>query len=135
MPQKSKLSREKSSRSVTQEADARSYRVLFASAPVGIFRSTPAGRFIEVNPALVRLLGYTSTEEVLALQLPDDLYIDPAQREALRAQYEASGLLDGVAVRWKRTDRSVLNNYTLGWKPRDERYDRDNSFCTVKASQ
>jgi PAS domain S-box-containing protein len=120
MPQKPKLSRKKKVWSVTQEADARSYRVLFASAPVGIFRSTPAGRFIEVNPALVQMLGYASAEEVLALQLPDDLYVDPAQREALRAQYEAGGLLDGVAVRWRRTDRSVLNNYTLGRKPRDK---------------
>jgi PAS domain S-box-containing protein len=104
MPQKPKLPRGKKGWSVTQEADARSYRMLFASAPVGIFRSTPAGRFIEVNPALVQMLGYASAEDVLTLQLPDDLYVDPAQREALRAQYEAGGLLDGVAVRWKRKD-------------------------------
>jgi PAS domain S-box-containing protein len=82
MPQKSKLSRKKKGWSVTQEADARSYRLLFEAAPVGIFRSTPAGRFIEVNPALVHLLGYESAEDVLALQLPDDLDGDPAQQEA-----------------------------------------------------
>jgi PAS domain-containing protein len=120
LPQKPKLPRGKKGWSVTQEADARSYRLLFEAAPVGIFRSTPAGRFIEVNPALVQMLGYASVEDVLALQLPDGLYGDPAHRQALRAQYEASGLLDGVAVRWRRTDRSVLNNYTLGRKPRDK---------------
>lgn len=82
MPQKSKLSREKKGWSVTQEADAPSYCMLLDAALVRIFRSTPAGRFIEVNPALVQMLGYASTEEVLARQLPDDLYVEPAQREA-----------------------------------------------------
>ena len=50
-------------------------RALFEHALVGIFRSTPAGRFTAVNPALVRMLGYASAAEVLALTLPQDLYV------------------------------------------------------------
>jgi PAS domain S-box-containing protein len=68
---------------------------------VGIFHSTPQGRFTAVNPALVQLLGYASAAEVLALQLPDELYVEPAQRAWLRVTYEAGGVLDGVEVRWK----------------------------------
>lgn len=41
------------------------YRTIFENAPLGIFRSTLEGRFIEVNPALAELLGYTSPREVL----------------------------------------------------------------------
>ena len=41
-------------------------------------------------------------EEVLALTLPQDLSVDPAQRQALRACSEATGVLEGVEVRWKR---------------------------------
>ena len=77
-------------------------RALFEHALVGIFRSTPAGRFTAVNPALVRMLGYASAAEVLALTLPQDLYVDPAQWQALRACSEATGVLEGVEVRWKR---------------------------------
>lgn len=75
---------------------------LFEHALEGIFRSTPAGRFTAVNPALVRILGYESAEEVLALTLPDDLYVDPTQRAHLRAAYEAAGVLEGVEVHWKK---------------------------------
>src|SRR3989442_14335509 len=75
---------------------------LFEHARVGIFRSTPAGRFTAVNPALVRMLGYASAAEVLALTLPQDLYVDPAQWQALRACSEATGVLEGAEARWKR---------------------------------
>jgi PAS domain S-box-containing protein len=77
------------------------YQQLVAHTRVGIFRSTPQGRFTDVNPALVHMLGYASATEVLALKLPSELYVDPAQRAWLRATYEASGVLDGVEVRWK----------------------------------
>jgi PAS domain S-box-containing protein len=69
------------------------YRSFFEHAVEGIFRSTPEGRFTEVNPALVRLLGYESAEEVLALRLPEDLYVDPLQRAHLRAHYEPRGVI------------------------------------------
>jgi PAS domain S-box-containing protein len=48
------------------------------------------------------MLGYESAEEVLALKLPDDLYVDPAQRMHLRANYEPTGVIEGVEAWWKR---------------------------------
>jgi PAS domain S-box-containing protein len=75
---------------------------LFEHTQEGIFRSTPEGRFLEVNPALVRMLGYESVEEVLALKLPDDLYLEPVQRERLRAHYEPTGIIEGVELLWKK---------------------------------
>jgi len=78
------------------------YRSFFEHALEGFFRSTPEGRFTEVNPALVRMLGYKSAAEVLALKIPDDLYVDPAQREQLRANYENSGTVQGVELLWKK---------------------------------
>ncbi len=78
------------------------YRSFFEHALEGIFRSTPEGRFVEVNPALVRMLGYESPEEVLALKLPDELYVDPTQRAHLRAHYEFRGVIEGVELLWKK---------------------------------
>jgi len=86
----------------TARESADHYRSLFEHALEGIFRSTPEGRFVEVNPALVRLLGYESIEEVLALTLPDDLYVDLVQRERLRATYEAAGVVEGEELLWKK---------------------------------
>jgi PAS domain S-box-containing protein len=92
----------------TLEEQAVSYRGLFERAVEGIFHSNPEGRFTEVNPALVRMLGYTTAEEVHALWLPDDLYIDPTQRETLRQRYEAIGVADGVELQWKKQNGEPL---------------------------
>src|SRR5262245_60403410 len=84
------------------------YRSFFEQALEGLFRSTPEGSFIEVNPALVRMLGYRSAEEVLALKIPDDLYVDPAQREQLRANYEGIGVVQGAELLWKRKNGELI---------------------------
>src|SRR5262245_21090179 len=86
----------------TAEASEEHYRDLFENALEGVFRSTPEGRFLEVNPALVRMLGYESAEEVLALQLSDDLYVNPAQREQVRGQTDAKGEIRGAQLEWKK---------------------------------
>ena len=39
------------------ESDAR-FRKLFENAPIGIYRTTPAGRILMANPVLLRMLGY-----------------------------------------------------------------------------
>jgi PAS domain S-box-containing protein len=85
------------------------YRDLFENTQEGIFRSTPVGGFTHVNPALVHMLGYASAEEVLALTLPDDLYVDPSQRTRLRASYEALGTLAGVELLWKKNDGAPIH--------------------------
>jgi PAS domain S-box-containing protein len=54
------------------------------------------------------MLGYGSAAEVLALTLPDDLYVDPTQRAHLQATYERDGVLDGVEVRWKKKNGEHL---------------------------
>src|SRR5690606_24642529 len=51
------ITAEQRQRQALQEAEAR-YRELFQGSPVGLFRSTEGGRFIDVNPALASMLGY-----------------------------------------------------------------------------
>src|SRR5262245_61999081 len=86
----------------SQTDGADRYRSFFEHALEGLFRSTPEGRFTEVNPVLVRMLGYRSAEEVLALNIPDDLYVDPQQRQRLRTRYEDSGVVQGEELLWKK---------------------------------
>ncbi|MFW6238063.1 MAG: diguanylate cyclase domain-containing protein [Bacillota bacterium] len=53
---------------------SRHYRSLFNNSRDGIYRSTPEGEFIDVNFALVEMLGYDSREELLSLNIPEDVY-------------------------------------------------------------
>ncbi len=86
------------------EAD---YRNLVEHAPYGIYRSTPEGRFVTVNPALVRLLGYERPAEVLGLDLARDVYADPGERSRLVARHSHADFR-GVETWWKRRDGTPL---------------------------
>ncbi len=81
---------------------------MYERSPVGFYRSSFEGRFLFVNPALVRMLGYSSVEEVLALELAHDVYCDPADRARLIAQYRQTGTLDGLKVRWRTRSGAPL---------------------------
>src|ERR1039458_10799815 len=56
------------------------YRKLFENATYGIYRSKIDGTLLDVNPALVAMLGYGSKEELLARNLDRDIYEKPAAR-------------------------------------------------------
>jgi PAS domain S-box-containing protein len=78
------------------------YRSLVESAAYGIYRSNVEGKFLDVNPALVALLGYSSAEEVLALDPMRDVFV--VREDALKVgqAFRAGRQGDGVEVRWKR---------------------------------
>ena len=80
------------------------YRSLIENAIYGIYRSTADGRFLEVNPALATMLGYDSTDDLMALDNIAALYVDPDERMRLIEQYAGTGRIDGVEVGWKRKD-------------------------------
>ena len=65
--------------------DEFSYKSFFQNAVEGLFRSTASGRFITVNPALARTLGYAGPEALIATlqDLKSQLYLNPADRECL----------------------------------------------------
>ncbi len=87
-----------------REAEA-GYGTLVEQAPVGIYRSNPAGRFLSANRALARILGYDSAADLLGLDLTRDVYADPAERQRLldRDSYTEREY-DEVEATWKRKD-------------------------------
>jgi len=84
------------------------YRSLVQSSVYGIYRSSMEGRFLDVNPALVAMLGYGSAEEVLLLDPEKDIFARSAEHERLIDEFRHSGRLDGVEVKWKRKDGSAI---------------------------
>jgi PAS domain S-box-containing protein len=77
-------------------------RALIARAAYGIARETPAGRFLDVNPALVAMLGYESADALLAVEnIAIAIYRDPPERAALVADAIAGRLTEPTDVRWR----------------------------------
>ena len=80
------------------------YRSLVEHANYGIFRSTAAGRLTAVNPALVDMLGYESAEELLEIDMAEDLYVVPADRERFIRLQRIGKQGFHLEVQWKRKD-------------------------------
>ncbi|HEV7676753.1 MAG TPA: PAS domain-containing protein [Candidatus Angelobacter sp.] len=85
------------------------YRNLFENAAHGIFRARPDGSLLDVNPALVVMLGYSSKEELLACNLERDIYEDPDLRSLILASYSAAATLKSAEARWKRKDGTIID--------------------------
>ena len=85
-----------------------SYRSLVDRSPYGIFRSTPDGKLLMVNPSLVRMLGYGSETELLRANLASNIYVNPAERERIVEQYSKIDLILDCEVLWKRKDGSQI---------------------------
>ncbi|MDQ3339864.1 MAG: response regulator [Myxococcota bacterium] len=77
---------------------------LFERSPIGMYRSSADGKFHFVNAALVRMLGYDTVDEVLALNLDHDIYIDQTSRARLIAEYRPRGVVEGAVAHWRTRD-------------------------------
>jgi len=84
------------------------YRSLVQSAVYGIYRSSVDGRFLDVNPALIHMLGYDSADELVKLDPQREVFVEPAEHERLLQEFQRTGCLDSAEVRWKRKDGSVI---------------------------
>src|SRR5882672_5837030 len=96
--------REFGERRARRESEA-SYSALVQQAPVGIYRSTPAGRFVSANAALARILGYAERHELLTVDLARDVYVDADERRRLVAQDTYTNqVYEELEATWKKKD-------------------------------
>jgi PAS domain S-box-containing protein len=101
-----------------RDSEAR-FRSMVEGAPYGIYRSTPEGRLLDVNPAMVEMLGYASAGELLGVNLAADVYRDPQVRSRLVEQYGDQPAFQSVEVQWKRKDGTPLTVVVSGRPVRD----------------
>ena len=90
-----------------RRSEARS-RSLILSAAFGICRCTLGGRFLDVNPALINMLGYGSVEDILRLDAKREVFVNPLELDRLTEEYRRSGSLNGVEVQWRRKDGRII---------------------------
>ena len=79
-----------------------SHRALVQHASYAIYRSSVDGRFLTVNPALIKMLGYESEPALLAVDLETQVYADPEARRRILTRFDAGDVVEGVEVAWKR---------------------------------
>ena len=92
-------------------AIAADFSSLFDFLPIGAYRSSPDGRMIRANPALVRLNGYDSEAEQLAKvhNIGVEWYVDPGRRLAFQQQLERDGFVMGfVSEVWRHKTRERI---------------------------
>ena len=84
------------------------YRSLVQSAAYGIYRASGKGQFLDVNPALITMLGYSSADEVLALDPQKDVFRNPEELSRLMEECKRKGRLDNFEIKWKRRDENII---------------------------
>ncbi len=101
-----------------------SFRSVIENAPYGIYRATAAGQLLRVNPALQKMLGYESQEELLRMNLGKDLYRDPQEHLRIIEVLAAQKNFKDVEVEWKRKDGTLTKARCSGLVVKDKGEDQ-----------
>ncbi|PYU52505.1 MAG: hypothetical protein DMG48_04275 [Acidobacteria bacterium] len=80
---------------------------LFESLQEGIYITTPDGTIVDVNPALVRMLGYDSKEEVLKRRVPE-IFVDREERKLIKEEVERQPMIQGKEITLIRRDGTSI---------------------------
>jgi len=102
------------------------YRSFYENAVEGFFQSTPDGRFLNVNPAFARMMGYDSPEELISTiyDIERQYYVNPADRTRFTNLLKKSGAVENFEFKARHQDGSEIwvSNSTHSV------YDRDGSI-------
>ncbi len=102
------------------------YRTLVTESPMGIFRTTSQGKILSANPALVKMLGCASEEEVFQHyeKLSKDLYVNQERRKEFITQLQQKGKISDFVYQARQVDGSFV------WLEMDARISREQSGGT-----
>ena len=97
------------------------YRSIFEQSSEGIFQNTPDGRYLSANPALARMLGFNSPEELISgrKDIERQGYVDPRLRDKFKETLEKNGFVIGFEYEVYRKDGTKI------WVAENSRIVRD----------
>jgi PAS domain S-box-containing protein len=101
-----------------REAERR-YRELFDNIQEGVFFATPDGRFVEVNDALVRMVGYSSREELLQADIRSQVSFSPEQYDEFSRQMQQYGVARNQEQTLRRPDGAAVHVLVNAFAVRD----------------
>lgn len=87
-----------------------SYRGMFENSVEGIYQSSPEGRYLAVNPALARMYGYDSPQELLSVvsDIQHQVYADPCMWERFKREIEKGDQVKGLEYQVRRRDGRAI---------------------------
>jgi len=101
--------RHQKARATLIESEAK-YRSIFENAMEGIFQTSPEGRFLSANPAMARMAGYDSPEDLISCitDMATQLYVNPADRTRFTRIMAEQGTVMDFEVEHHRKDGSTF---------------------------
>jgi len=112
--------RERRTREMLAESDGQ-IKSLFDNALIGMYRTTPGGRILSANPALVEMLGFDSFEELSTCDLEQQQFYSPDfSRAEYKRMMDEKNEMRGMECRWVRKDGSFLHVRESSRAVRDE---------------
>jgi PAS domain S-box-containing protein len=95
-------------------------RSLFENATIGIYRTSIDGKILLANPALVKILGYNSLEELQKRNLQTDGYAPEYPRSEFQERIEREGEIRGLRSAWKLHNGETIYLLESAWLVRDK---------------
>jgi PAS domain S-box-containing protein len=90
------------------KASEEQYRRLFELVECGVFISSKEGKFLEANLALVDMLGYSNREDFFEIDIANDLYLKPDDRQNFIETIEREGSVIDIDVEFKKKDGTPI---------------------------
>ncbi len=86
------------------------YKSIFINALEGIYQSSPEGKYLRVNPALAKMYGFATPEELESCvhDIPHQIYVDPQKRLEFESRMERENRVIGLEYQVRRADGSLL---------------------------
>ncbi len=101
------ITERKQAEEALQDSELR-FRSLYENTTIGLYRTTPGGNILLANPALVKMLGYTSFEKLAERNLEKDGFESSSQRKEFLEKIERDGEVTGYESKWIRQDGRVI---------------------------
>ncbi|MBN1433569.1 diguanylate cyclase, partial [Candidatus Fermentibacterales bacterium] len=101
------VTEQKDAQEALRESEQR-FRELFENSIIGVYRTTPDGRVVMANPAMIRMLGYDDFEDLASIDLEGELYFPDYPRSDFKRQVEKEGRVIGLEATWRRKNGTKL---------------------------
>ncbi|MGW8300787.1 MAG: PAS domain-containing sensor histidine kinase [Desulfobacterales bacterium] len=99
---------ERKRREAMLRASEEDFRNLFEHVACGVFISSKEGKFLNANHALLDMLGYDDKDEFLNIDIANDLYVRPEERQKFKEMIERDGRVIDYEVEFKRKDGGTV---------------------------
>jgi PAS domain S-box-containing protein len=101
------ITERKQAEDALKESEAR-FHELYENSPLGLYRTTPDGRILMANPALIEMLGYSDFAELSNRNLDSGAFEPSYPRKQFIENIERNGVIQGYEYTWKRKDGTSI---------------------------